>query len=146
VGDKVVLSEVGRRAYVHFTSNPHDRVGTVICLNYSKIHPLLIKWKSGGENSYRELHLELHQENPWLECPEGYTEADNHEVSYFMGDPTHYREVEPEVESVEERVMFDLDGHGIIVGHEELGGNATIKGQMLEGKPVGQWVITVDED
>ena len=68
----------------------------------------------------------------WTVCEADYTEQDNHEVSYHMGVPVAWREVADKIMTCEEPCV--------------IGGEAYIaKGKTLNGKPVGQWIINMDE-
>jgi hypothetical protein len=77
----------------------------------------------------------------WNPCEPDYTPQDSHEVSYYMGVATHWREVVAVEVDVDEPVYFD----GSHLQYLTPKRNATLRGKALNGKPVGQWVIDMDE-
>lgn len=56
LGDRVVISKLGRRSYQNYVTNPHGETGTVIEeINHHRwIH---VKWDNGFSNEYQELEI-----------------------------------------------------------------------------------------
>lgn len=79
----------------------------------------------------------------WTICPANYTPQDNHDVTYHMGLPVSYRLADVPLVDVEKRVQLELGIHMDCMFYHDT--NATLRGQTRNGKPVGQWVIDVDE-
>lgn len=72
VGDKVLMSAVGKDEYKERFNNPHNEIGVVRRLDpIDDEYPYRVRWEGGGINSYREvdlefLHLKDFNEDDWL--------------------------------------------------------------------------------
>ena len=65
-GDRVRLSEIGRRVFKDTPFNPHKLFGTVEGISGPRwAIPYYVRWPSGLENTYNEVHLE-HSDLPDL--------------------------------------------------------------------------------
>lgn len=65
VGDKVVISPIGKFQYRNERSNPHDVEGTLLSLEGWEGFCYYVDWGNGCYNSYRKDELEL--SSPCLE-------------------------------------------------------------------------------
>mgnify|MGYP000197386138 CR=1 FL=1 len=85
----------------------------------------------------------------WLPILSGQAYSSKYEFSYHNGVATHYRVVTPLVEVAEDRVRLRknfINGIWGATTDNTKSANATLKGETHDGKPVGVWTITMDEE